>query len=256
VQGLPASELLGWAEGASLYPDDSRDLAAMVTRLPDFIPPAGRSPPWDVLRRRNANGRWARTRRLCGILALVGPDDGGDPRTGGTLVGLQVETPLPPAGAPDPVSAARRSALAAAAFSACEVLMTELRREWEAGTAEGPPAGGACCDGDFDGAMSALQNSAGLCCNKFDAKNAADAADNAAALGVPASGGPPSRGSSGSSLHGPPSRGSSGSALGGRDTVSWLNDVILGGVLAMAKEEEAKAAVAAAGAAKDASSPE
>jgi len=218
--GLPPQQLLGWSEGASLHPDDSRDLADMVTRLPDFVPPAGRSPPWDVLRRRHANGRWARMRRLCGILALVGPDDGGDPRTGGSLVGLQIETPLPPAGVPDPVPAARRSALAAAAFSACEVLMAELRREWQAAMAEDASGGGS------GGAIDTFNSTVNAC-----------VASSAGDLGAPVSGGPPSRGSSGGAL-----------SVGGRDreTVSWLNDVILGGAAASLREHEQQEAAKAA----------
>ena len=213
--GLPPHLLLGWSEGASLHPDDSRDLADMVTRLPDFVPPAGRSPPWDVLRRRHASGRWARTRRLCGVLALVGPDDGGDARTGGTLVGLQIETPLPPAGQPDPVPAARRSALAAAAFSACEVLMTELRREWEA----------AMTEDASDGSRGAIDS--------FNSTVSACAANGADDMGAPAPGGPPTRGGSGGAL-----------SVGGREreTVSWINDVILGGAAPTMEQEKLKAA--------------
>jgi hypothetical protein len=49
---------------------------------------------------------------------------------------------------------------------------------------------------------------------------------------------------------GPPSRGSSGGALsvGGRDreTVSWLNDVILGGAAASLREHEQQEAAKAA----------
>ena len=217
--GVPPRQLLGWSEGASLHPDDSRDLADMVTRLPDFVPPAGRSPPWDVLRRRHANGRWARTRRLCGVLALVGPDDGGDARTGGTLVGLQIETPLPPAGAPDPVPAARRSALAAAAFSACEVLMAELRREWEAAMAAGASEGGG------SGAIDSFNFTVSDCV----------ANGTGADVDAPQSGGPPSRGSSGGAL--------SVGAREQRETVSWINDVILGG--AVATMEDAQLAEAA-----------
>jgi hypothetical protein len=116
------------------------------------------------------------------------------------------------------VSAARRSALAAAAFSACEVLMAELRREWQAAMADGASVGGG-------GALDSFNSTVNACvgCGAED-------------LGAPASGGPPSRGSSGGAL-----------SAGGREreTVSWLNDVILGGAVSLMEAHQQEAAKAA-----------